>query len=94
MERPPHLRFDGAIGGLDEDGDGFRACDDCDDSDDTRFPNATEICDSVDNDCDGDIDDADSNVDLSTASTFFMDADGDGVIDVCVGATADADAEP
>ena len=69
---------DGAIGGLDEDGDGFRACDDCDDSDDTRFPNATEICDSVDNDCDGDIDDADSNVDLSTASTFFMDADGDG----------------
>ena len=46
---------------------------DCDDSDGTVSPNATEVCDDIDNDCDGDID--------STAidqSTFYADADSDG----------------
>ena len=51
---------------------------DCNDSDSAIHPAATEVCDSVDNDCDGDIDDDDSGVDTSTGSTFYTDSDGDG----------------
>ena len=41
----------------DADGDGSNACDDCDDSDANVFPGQTELCDTVDSDCDG-LDDA------------------------------------
>ena len=51
---------------------------DCDDGDASISPSASEICDAIDNDCDGDIDDADTSVDTSTGSTFYADADGDG----------------
>jgi hypothetical protein len=38
----------------DADGDGFGACDgDCDDRDATRWPGHAELCDGLDNDCDG-----------------------------------------
>jgi hypothetical protein len=49
---------------------------DCDDGDSTINPAATEICDSVDNDCDGLVDDDDSGV--SGQSTWYADMDGDG----------------
>ena len=44
---------------------------DCDDSDETVYPDATEVCDGLDNDCDGDVDE-----ELST--TYYRDNDGDG----------------
>ena len=55
---------------VDADGDGFAATIDCDDDDPTVFPNADEVCDGVDNDCD-------SAVDEGVGSVFYADLDGD-----------------
>ena len=44
---------------------------DCDDTDSTINPNATEICNSADDDCDGGIDEGFS------VSAWYVDADGD-----------------
>lgn len=41
---------------LDQDGDGSPETEDCDDTDPEIYPGAVDICDSLDNDCDGDID--------------------------------------
>jgi len=57
----------------DEDGDGVLAEDDCDDERSDVYPGADELCDLVDNDCDGDIDEDDA-VD---APTWYADDDGD-----------------
>lgn len=66
---------------IDDDSDGYVECtlsgpwaggggvvggDDCDDTSDLINPGATEICDTIDNDCDGLIDQADPSVDLAT----------------------------
>jgi len=53
---------------------------DCDDSDASVSPAATEICDDddVDEDCDGASDDADPSVDTATATPWFADDDLDG----------------
>jgi len=47
---------------------------DCDDQDDAIHPAAAEVCDEVDNDCDGIIDEDDA----SDASTWYEDSDDDG----------------
>ncbi len=56
----------------DADNDGFAVGDDCDDGDAEVNPDATEVCDDVDNDCDGDID-----VDATDATAYYGDADAD-----------------
>jgi hypothetical protein len=57
---------------------------DCDDRAFDVNPGATEICNSIDDDCDGAIDDADASVDLSTGGQWYADADGDGFGDAGV----------
>ena len=47
---------------------------DCDDTESTTNPGATEYCDGVDNDCDEDTDEDDA----ADASTWYADADADG----------------
>ena len=49
---------------------------DCDDADDAINPRAAELCNSVDDDCDGLVDDADA--DVADALTVYTDDDGDG----------------
>lgn len=51
---------------------------DCDDFDALAFPGAAEVCDGVDNNCDGLVDAADPTLDPSSGVSFFPDADGDG----------------
>ncbi|MBX2800647.1 MAG: putative metal-binding motif-containing protein [Myxococcales bacterium] len=45
---------------------------DCDDVDSLAYPGAAELCDGVDNDCDGSVDEVSESVD------WFTDADADG----------------
>ena len=71
---------DADVNPLDVDGDGFSTCeDDCDDDDATRYPGATELCNAIDDDCDGDV------------PPFELDGDGDGLTGCdgdCVGDNA------
>ena len=78
--------------GVDVDGDGANACDDCDDAEAAAFPGGTEICDSgIDNDCDGTADDVDADGDGDLAIPCGgTDCDDN---DPNVGATTDADAD-
>ena len=56
---------------LDSDGDGFFEDEDCDDSDSSIYPNAPELCDGVDNNCN-------QEVDEGVTVELYVDADGDG----------------
>ncbi len=56
---------------VDLDGDGFADGADCDDSDPTINPAAAEICDGIDQNCNGDIDDG-------QRITYYDDSDSDG----------------
>ena len=66
--------FGGGLGIVDEDGDGYGSTIDCDDSDPEIRPDADELCDGIDNDCDDDIDEDDA-VD---GTTWYRDGDYDG----------------
>ncbi|MCK6519811.1 hypothetical protein L6R49_00060 [Myxococcota bacterium] len=67
----------------DEDDDGFELEDDCDDQDAAVFPGAVELCDGLDNDCDGGVDEEPSD-----APSWYSDLDGDGYGDPSGGVTA------
>ncbi|HID29351.1 MAG TPA: hypothetical protein EYP19_05030, partial [Desulfobacterales bacterium] len=60
---------------VDADGDGYEGVlgsgEDCDDTNASINPDATEVCNGVDDDCDGQIDEGVKN-------TYYKDADGDG----------------
>lgn len=58
---------------VDADGDGVLAAQDCDDNNAEVNPDAEEVCDGVDNNCDGGVD-----LDAVDATTWFIDYDSDG----------------
>ena len=79
----------GSGGSTDADGDGYVASEDCDDSDRAVNPAATELCDGIDNDCDGLVDAADSS--LADGRTGYLDNDNDGYGDSANTATVCSD---
>ena len=62
---------------VDDDGDGFPSCLDCDDTNPNVYPGATELCDGIDNDC-------------SPATNEDVSQDGDGQ-SICGGDCDDND---
>ena len=70
----------------DLDGDGVGVADDCDDSDPTVNPAADEVCNGRDDDCDHLTDEEDPG--LVDASSWYVDADGDGYGDPDQGVVA------
>ena len=60
----------------DDDGDGFTFVQDCNDNEPDAFPDAPEVCDGADQDCDGLVDDGDP--DITGQDTFYADCDFDG----------------
>jgi len=73
--------------GVDHDGDGFAGVEDCDDNNDTIHPDADEVCDGLDNNCDAIIDeDAIDRID------WYTDVDGDGFGDPGAEATTACEA--
>lgn len=65
---------DGAVADEDGDGDGSLACEDCADDDPGRNSDATELCNGVDDNCDGAVDEGPP----TDAGLWFADLDGDG----------------
>ncbi|MHC4278190.1 MAG: RCC1 domain-containing protein, partial [Planctomycetota bacterium] len=68
----------GDICDLDVDGDGYDSINDCNDQSPGINPGAIELCDGVDNDCDGTIDE------------IYQDTDGDGNVNCVSVAAGDA----
>ncbi len=69
---PNDYNCDGSVGFADADADGWAACAECDDGDPAISPDATEVCNDRDDDCDGDVDG-----DAVDAGTWYADTDGD-----------------
>jgi Putative metal-binding motif len=67
----------------DNDHDGYNVEVDCDDAHQTVNPDAEEICDGLDNNCDGEVDN-----DVSEAPAWYVDSDGDGYGDPTVSESA------
>lgn len=63
---------DGNLGVVDNDNDGFNSGVDCDDNNNTVYPGAPELCDGLDNNCAGGVDEG------LTFTTYYLDSDNDG----------------
>lgn len=63
---------DGNLGVVDTDNDGFNSDVDCDDNNNTVYPGAPELCDGLDNNCVGGVDEG------LTFTTYYLDGDNDG----------------
>jgi hypothetical protein len=72
---------DGVDAPIDADGDGFTSDVDCDDNNPSINPNAAEVCNGIDDNCDGQIDEG------LLLNTYYADADGDGFGDALVETT-------
>ena len=68
---PNDYNCDGSISFADVDGDHYPACQDCNDADASANPGQAEVCDEIDNNCDGLIDEG-------VTTTFYADTDADG----------------
>ena len=73
------LNCDGFTGADDNDGDGWPACEECDDGEYDTHPGAVEVCNDADDDCDGRPD-----VDAVDGTDWYADADADGYGDAAV----------
>lgn len=96
------------VGDLDADGDdhvsdtccngsgaSLSCGDDCDDSDASRFGGATEVCDAVDQDCDGRIDEGDPDTLCPVAGgSGTCTADGECLVARCDDGLEDCNADP
>ena len=85
---PNDYNCDGSVGYADVDEDAVAACEDCDDVNASVGPFATEVCNEIDDDCDGLVDDADDGLDITTASSWYADADADGYGDAAKAAVS------
>ncbi len=72
-EDPADYNCDGSTGYADVDGDSWAACAECDDSQASVQPDAEEVCNGIDDDCDGEIDE-----EGASATLYYPDLDGDG----------------
>ncbi len=66
------LNCDGFTGSDDNDGDGWPACEECDDGEYDTHPGAIEVCNGEDDDCDGRPD-----IDAVDGTIWYADADSD-----------------
>jgi hypothetical protein len=75
---PNDYDCDGSVGYADADGDGYAACEDCDDTDADVSPDATETCNGIDDDCDGYTDTtAPESISVSDAYSSTANPNGD-----------------
>lgn len=75
-EHAAYLKIDYMV--VDADGDGVNDGPDCDDADPNVLPSATEACNGVDDDCDGDVDEGCDGVDSGGSDAGGSDAGSDG----------------
>ena len=77
--------------------DGYVQCEDCDDNDPNTYPGANEICDGLDNDCDGQVPPEEIDWDNDGYSECMGDCDDDdvdinpGMPEICDGKDNDCD---